>query len=125
MRRCAALRQPWAVGSQALAALEHCAADEPYRRSVAQEVARWRQELLAGLRRIARVTAWDAHANFVLIRVPDGRRVYRTLLAGGVAVRPSTFPGLTDDYLRIAVRPAEPTATLLEALQSALAGVPT
>lgn len=124
VRRCSGLRQPWAVNAAALAALEICAADEEYRRSVSEVVSRWRADVLRELRALPGVTAWDSAANFVLIRVPEGRRVHAALSAAGIAVRPSTFPGLDDDYLRIAVRPPETTAHLLEALRDILLQAP-
>ncbi len=65
---------------------------------------------------------YDAAANFVLCRVPDGPRVHRRLLDRGVAVRPSTFPGLDTDHLRIAVRDPDATAVLVAALSDVLTG---
>ena len=123
-RRCAAARQPWAVSSEALAALRVCAADEDYRAGVARTVAAQRAALVDDLRAVAGVTVWDGAANFVLCRVPDGPRVHRALLDRGIAVRPSTFPGLSPDHLRVAVRDAAATAALCAALADVLAEVP-
>ena len=47
-------------------------------------------------------------SSFVLLRVPDGARVREELRRRGWAVRRgNTFPGLTDDHLRVAVRRPE------------------
>ncbi len=121
VRRCVQRRQPWPLSTPALRALEVCAADESYRRQVATTVAQWRSEVVAGLRSIDSVIAWDSAANFVLVKVPDGARVHRSLADQGIALRPSTFPGLSPDYLRIAVRPPAATARLLAALRNAVA----
>ena len=121
VQRCTRARQPWAVSAPALRALEVCAADENYRRFVAATVMQWRSHLLSELSAISSVTAWDAVANFVLIRVPNGGQVYRFLTEAGIALRPSTFPGLGPDYLRITVRPPAVTVSLMDALKAAIA----
>jgi histidinol-phosphate/aromatic aminotransferase/cobyric acid decarboxylase-like protein/adenosyl cobinamide kinase/adenosyl cobinamide phosphate guanylyltransferase len=105
--RLAALRQPWSVSAPALAALEAAAGDEEHRRAVAETTRREREALHAALDALPGVRVWHAAANFLLVRVPDGPAVHRTLRERGVAVRPSTFPGLDTDHLRVAVRGPE------------------
>jgi histidinol-phosphate aminotransferase len=59
----------------------------------------------------------------VLIRVPDGDRVRRALREGGWAVRRGdTFPGLSPDHLRIAVRDPATSRAFAAALAAVLAG---
>ncbi|HYZ08553.1 MAG TPA: hypothetical protein VE709_08200, partial [Pseudonocardiaceae bacterium] len=66
-----------------------------------------------------------AAAPFLLLRVPGGERVRAALRHGGITVRRAdTFPGLTPDHLRVAVRPPEVAAVLVDALRAALAEVP-
>lgn len=120
LRRCAAGRQPWAVSGPALRALEVCAGDEEYRAQIARMVANWRAMLLDGLRQIPGVTAWNSAANFVLLHLPQGAHVQQRLAAAGIAVRPSTFVGLTADHLRVAVRPPAMTERLLAELRVAV-----
>jgi histidinol-phosphate/aromatic aminotransferase/cobyric acid decarboxylase-like protein/adenosyl cobinamide kinase/adenosyl cobinamide phosphate guanylyltransferase len=122
--RCAAARQPWPVGAPALAALEVCAGDEAYRERVAAEVAAERKRLAAALGDLPGVTVYDGAANFLLFEVPDGPGVHAELLAGGVAVRPPTFPGLGPDFLRTAVATPAASDTLVTALQKILKGFP-
>jgi histidinol-phosphate aminotransferase len=58
-----------------------------------------------------------AAAPFLLIKVADGERVRAGLRDRGIAVRRGdTFPGLTTDHLRIAVREPRRCADLLTAL---------
>lgn len=102
--RCAAARPPWAVSGPALAVLELAARDEAHRRAVAARVAEERDALVAALRDVPGVTVWPAAANFVLLHVPDGPRALRILGAQGIAVRRSTFTGLDEHHLRVAVR---------------------
>jgi histidinol-phosphate aminotransferase len=113
-------RPPWTVSGPALAALEVTAADEAYRRDVAAQVGAARGVLVAALRDLDGVTVYDGVANFLLVRVPDGPGAHAALLARGLAVRPSTFPGLDPDHLRVAVRDAPANARLVRALQEIL-----
>lgn len=61
-----------------------------------------------------------ARLAFVLVRVPRGPEAHRRLLAAGIAVRPSTFPGLSRDHLRVAVRPPAVAGRLIAALTAIL-----
>lgn len=119
-RRLAAARQPWAVGHLALQALIALAGAEDERRARARAVAGDREHLLDRLRRLPGITAWDAAANFVLLRAPrDDLR--RRLLDEGIAVRRcATFPGLDDHHLRVAVRSPQVSDRLVDALSRVL-----
>ncbi|RZU34258.1 Rv2231c family pyridoxal phosphate-dependent protein CobC [Blastococcus saxobsidens] len=97
---------PWAVSTPALAALTACTA--PAARAEAEAAA---TDLVA--HRAALLDALPPHvevlgeprSSFVLLRVADGVRVRQALRARGWAVRRGdTFPGLTTDHLRVAVR---------------------
>lgn len=118
--RCAAARPPWATNSLALAAVQACARDEAYRRGVAVNVAGARARLKADLAALPGVTVSEGAANFLLVGVPDGPRVHATLLDHGIAVRPSTFPGLGPNHLRVAVRDQAANAVLVDALAAIL-----
>ena len=115
-------RQPWSVNALACAALEACAADGETPRTVAEQVGRARERLLDGLGSIAGVRAWPSSANFVLLHVRDGRTVVALLREAGIAVRPcGSFPGLNDDYIRVAVRSPADNDRLVAALREAVA----
>lgn len=118
--RCEAARQPWPVAAPALAALEACLADEAHPQAVAEQVARDRDHLVAGLRRLPGVAVTDGAANFVLVHVSDGPEVVARLAKRGLAVRPSTFPGLDEDHFRVTVRDERQNQALLEALADVL-----
>jgi histidinol-phosphate aminotransferase len=76
---------------------------------------------VAGLREIPAIRVWPSVANFVLIQVADGPAVYRELVARGIAVRRAeTFPGLSQDHLRMAVRTPEDNGALLAVLREVL-----
>lgn len=118
-------RRPWAVGEVGLAALRACSDDDEYRRRVAGEVVAERERLRRRLTGLAGVElAAEPAANFACLRVPDGDTIHQRLLAQAVAVRRSTFPGLSSDHLRVAVHDAAATDRLVSALAHAL-GQPT
>ncbi len=121
VRRLEAARQPWPVSGPALAAVAACCDDEPHRAAVAAEVAAVRARMAARLGALpgVRVTP-GAAANFLLVAVADGPAVHRGLLERGIAVRPSTFPGLDRSHLRVAVRDDAATERLVGALADVL-----
>jgi histidinol-phosphate/aromatic aminotransferase/cobyric acid decarboxylase-like protein len=117
----AAQRQPWSVNALALAALEACAGDRATPRRVGAEVACARAELFGALEPLPRVRAWPGAANFLLLEVPDGEAVVQALGAARIAVRPaSSFPGLSENHIRVAVRRPRENRRLVEAIAEAL-----
>lgn len=119
--RLAAACQPWPVSGPALAAVAACCDDDAYRRRVAADVALARAVLARDLAALPGVEVHAAAANFLLLRVPDGPGTVSALADRGVAVRPSTFPGLSRDHVRVAVRDGADNARLVAALGEVLA----
>jgi histidinol-phosphate/aromatic aminotransferase/cobyric acid decarboxylase-like protein/adenosyl cobinamide kinase/adenosyl cobinamide phosphate guanylyltransferase len=116
---------PWAVSAPALAAMVAIAgrADEIAAR--ADRAQRERQDLLRRLGAIPGVRAWPSVTNHLLVHHQRGAQLASALRARGIAVRPcGTFPGLTDDHLRITARDAAANARLAAAITLALEGVP-
>ncbi|CAL9570262.1 Rv2231c family pyridoxal phosphate-dependent protein CobC [Streptomyces sp. enrichment culture] len=116
----------WPVSTPALAAAEACVS--PAALAEAEEAARAiaanRAYLIAGLRDFTshglRVVE-PAEAPFVLVRVPDAAGVRERLRFLGYATRRGdTFPGLDEEWLRLAVRDRETTEGFLRALGRAL-----
>ncbi len=103
-------QQPhWPVSTPALAALAACStpAARAEAEAAAHDLETWRATLLAALPPSV-VVEGSPRSSFVLLRVPDGLRVREELRRRGWAVRRGdTFPGLTADHLRIAVRRPE------------------
>jgi histidinol-phosphate aminotransferase len=102
----AAAQPHWPVSTPALAALEACTtrAARAEADAAARQVAGHRAALLAALPAEVAVEG-DPAASFVLLRVPGGPAVRAALRDAGWAVRRGdTFPGLTADHLRVAVR---------------------
>ncbi|HWN27740.1 MAG TPA: Rv2231c family pyridoxal phosphate-dependent protein CobC [Actinomycetospora sp.] len=116
-------QQPhWPVSTPALAAL--CACTTPAARAEAADAARaladHRAALLAALPPGV-VVEGRPESSFVLVRVPDGARVRSDLRERGWAVRRGdTFPGLSTDHLRIAVRDPATSGAFAEDLAAVL-----
>lgn len=115
-----AARQPWSTPAPAVHAITRLVDAEEERATRAAAVAADRRTLLAELRAVPGVTAWDAAANYVLLRTdhPDLRGA---LLERGFAVRRgATFPGLDHHHVRVAVRDAATSRALAVAIAAAL-----
>jgi histidinol-phosphate aminotransferase len=125
--RLAVGRPPWPVGVLGLEAVRACcepAAVAEARRAAEALVADrdWLVTALAALPGVQ--LQLPAAGPFLLLRVPHGPEVRATLRAAGIAVRRcDTFPGLTDDHLRVAVRPPAVAGALVAALAEAVSAV--
>ncbi|MGH3929717.1 MAG: Rv2231c family pyridoxal phosphate-dependent protein CobC, partial [Pseudonocardiaceae bacterium] len=124
LARLAAPRPPWPVNSLALEAVRACS--EPAAVAEAQVAAArtavHREWLAARLAELPGVTVHEpATAPYLLLHVPEGERIRVALRDAGIAVRRGdTFPGLTSDHLRVAVRPPEIGALLVAGLRAVL-----
>jgi histidinol-phosphate aminotransferase len=117
-----AAQQPhWPVSTPALAALTACTTSAARVEADAAAVALEddRRALIEVLPPGVDVVA-EPRSSFVLLRVPDGGRVREALRERGWAVRRGdTFPGLSSDHVRVAVR--DPGTS--RAFAAALAGI--
>jgi histidinol-phosphate aminotransferase len=117
----------WAVSTLALTALETCLARGPVAAAAkeAQVLAAERERLAAALTGLGVEVGPGSQAPFLLCRVPGRPDVREQLRARGVAVRRGdTFPGLTPEHWRTAVRDADATDRLVEALRQVLTANP-
>ncbi|WP_083884969.1 Rv2231c family pyridoxal phosphate-dependent protein CobC [Nocardia thailandica] len=86
---------------------------------LARRLAEDRAALVADLRALGVAVHTPADGPFLLLRVEDGELVRKHLAGLGIAVRRAdTFPGLTPDHLRVAVRGPRERAALVAALGS-------
>ncbi len=112
------VRQPFNVNALAQAAALAALADTAYvDESRALNTAGLRQ-LEAGLRALG-VSYAPSHANFVLVHVGDGGRIYQRLLEQGVIVRPVANYGLPE-HVRVTVGLPAENERFLHALAAAL-----
>ncbi|MFF7991825.1 Rv2231c family pyridoxal phosphate-dependent protein CobC [Kitasatospora xanthocidica] len=120
----AAAQPLWPVSTPALAAAEACSTPAALAEAeqAAAELARWRRYLVQGLAAFRSVRLYgEPAASFVLIRLPEAAAVRTRLREHGFAVRRGdTFPGLGEEWLRVAVRDEETTDRFLKALAAVL-----
>jgi histidinol-phosphate aminotransferase len=116
---------PWTVSTPALAAAAACATPVAVaaEREIATRLAAEREYLVQRLSTLDGVTVLGRpSSSFVLIRVPDGPAVHSGLRRRGYAVRRgATFPGLSPDHLRLAVRDTATSDAFAGALAAVLA----
>jgi histidinol-phosphate aminotransferase len=116
----------WPVSTPALAAAEACVGPRALAEAAhaAHRIAADRAHLLAGLSRFAPAglrVAGPARGPFILVRMERASAVRRHLRDLGYAVRRGdTFPGLDEEWLRLAVRDRGTTDGFLRALERAL-----
>lgn len=113
----------WAVSSPALAALDVCSGLGPVKdaQRTAEALVAVREDLEARLAAVGVEVSPGSRAPFLLCRVPGRSEVREALRDKGIAVRRGdTFPGLTAEHWRVAVRDAECTSVLLAALEQVL-----
>ncbi|MBB5956092.1 histidinol-phosphate aminotransferase [Saccharothrix tamanrassetensis] len=113
-------RPQWPVSSFVLEAVTACC--EPAAVAEADALAATcREHTRLAVRELGDLVVVPPDAPFILLRVPDGERVRQALRDKGIAVRRGdTFPGLTTDHLRVAVRAPEEFSSLVDALRVVL-----
>ncbi|SDY16482.1 histidinol-phosphate aminotransferase [Modestobacter sp. DSM 44400] len=119
----AAAQPHWPVSTPALAALVACTSEAARTEAaaLATETAVHRAALLAALPPSVQVIGVPT-SSFVLLGVPGGAAVRKRLRDAGWAVRRGdTFPGLSDDHLRVAVREPATSRAFAAALAEILA----
>lgn len=124
VERLRAAQPLWPVSTPALVALETCLAAGPVA-AAAREGERLSQErgrLAAELADLGVEICAHSQAPFLLCRVPGRPQVREQLRERGVAVRRGdTFPGLTAEHWRVAVRDRDASDRLLAALRDIVA----
>jgi histidinol-phosphate aminotransferase len=116
----------WPVSTPALVAAEACVSSRALAEAAhaAHRVAADRAHLVAGLREFAPdgvSVVEPAEGPFVLVRLPHAAAVRRHLRDLGFAVRRGdTFPGLDEEWLRVAVRDRSTVNRFLQAFDRAV-----
>lgn len=119
LARLSAGRRAWPVSTPAMAALEVCTGDEGVRYCERQAlaVAAERDVMMGRLRDNGIRVCGSPSAPFVTVTMADGLAVKEHLVGHGIAVRScANFVGMSEDHLRLAIRPAAQVDALLAAL---------
>ncbi|WP_343245890.1 Rv2231c family pyridoxal phosphate-dependent protein CobC [Streptomyces sp. SID5785] len=117
----------WPVSSPALVAAQACVSEHGVREAAAaaRGAAADREYLVGRLRELTSAgvsVVGPAEGPFVLVRVPGAAAVREALRGVGIAVRRGdTFPGLGEDWIRVAVRERGTSDALVSALGRILA----
>lgn len=117
----------WAVSTLGLVAVEACLQDEAVRDAdgQARAVADERTRLTAELTSVGVHVSPGSQAPFLLCRVPGRPDVREALRTKGIAVRRGdTFPGLTPEHWRTAVRDREASLQLVDAVAAVVRDTP-
>lgn len=123
VERLRAAQPLWAVGTLSLVALETCLARGPVAAAAKQAVAlaEERERLAEALTGLGVEVSPGSQAPYLLCRVPGRPDVREALRDSGIAVRRGdTFPGLTGEHWRTAVRGPGETDALVSALRTLL-----
>lgn len=80
-----------------------------------------RTHVLAALRRMPKVTAYESVTNFVLFKVPDAATVYHEALEAGVVLRRQDHLPQLDGCLRMTIGTETENACALDAIERSLA----
>ena len=121
LARLARGRAHWPLGTLQLEAIAACSEPAAVAEAAghAAVIAGRRNEMERRLDALGVRVHVPARAPFLLVRVPAGESVRHGLAAAGVAVRRcDTFPGLTRDHLRVAVRPRAQVDQLIRAFEA-------
>lgn len=116
-------QEPWPLSAPAEAAVQAALGDLRYIKKSRKLITRERERLLSELRLLQGVETFPCSANFILIKVskPSERGIAHDLALRGILVRDcSSFPGLDNRFIRIAVRKRRDNNKLLSALRAIL-----
>ena len=112
-------RAHWPLGTLQLEAIAACSEPAAVAESqqLARQIAADRAGMIAALSAAGFAVAEPASGPFVLVQVGDGELMRQRLREYGIAVRRcDTFPGLSSEYIRLAVRDAASVAQLIAAM---------
>ena len=123
--RLSRLRGPWSVNTLAQQAGIAALADSGFREKSLAFVRREREELINRFSAISCLQPFPSTANYVLLRLGNGHLagdIRRKLLARHILIRDcSSFVGLDESFIRVAVRTREENARLVDNLAESLA----
>ena len=115
---------PWSVNVLSQRVARRCLEDVDYCLRTVSTCTLLRRELKEMLSGFEQLMVFDSQANYLLIKLGrdlSGESLYRQLLDHGIAIRRcSNYPGLGDNFVRVAVRSHAENGRLIEALHQVL-----
>jgi histidinol-phosphate aminotransferase len=120
IERLAAATLPFSIDRFAQIAAEEILDRPDEVRRAARQIRHEREKMRAALDKLDGATPFPSEANFLLVRFPDGKRMWRALLRRGILVRDvSTLPGLRN-CLRVTVGTPRENAAVRRAVEELL-----
>jgi cobyric acid synthase CobQ/L-threonine-O-3-phosphate decarboxylase len=120
IQRIAKVRLAWSVNALAQSVAEVLYDDQEYVVTSREQVTALREEFSRQLARLPGFVVYPSEANFILVRLPSewsATRLQAELLGRGILIRSCrNFPGLGENYCRLAVRPHEEIEAFLDVL---------
>lgn len=114
---------PWSLNSIGAFAGERMLQDLTYIKKTRHLILDERAHMLRELRQFPDITAYNAEANFILIRIENpkltARSVFESCIKGGLMIRDcSSFQCLEGEYIRFCIMMPEDNARLLQTLRN-------
>ena len=123
-QRLEARMPPWSMNVLSQRVARKCLEDADYCMKTVSTCAVLRRELQVRLSGFTQLEVFESRANYLLIKLAhglSGEQIYRQLLEHGIAIRRcSNYPGLGDNFIRVAVRTQAENDRLVEALRLVL-----
>lgn len=124
---CCFWEEPWSVNSMAQAAGLAAIADQEYAERSRRLIPLWREDLAARLAMLGPLKVFRSAGNYLLVKILSPHltapMLHARLLESRIAVRDcSSFQGLSDKFVRVAVRNPAENERLLSGLSVALEG---
>ena len=116
---------PWSVNSLAQLAAESLMADKGYIKQSITVIGKERRFLFSQISRLKKLHPYSSLINFLLIKIKDKKLtsslLRKKLVSRGILIRDcSNFRGLTNKFIRVAVRSHRENLRLIEALKEAI-----
>lgn len=111
---------PWRINAFADLAGQHIFQETAYIARSQQYIAEQRRWLLAQLKAVQGITAYPTDANFILLRLRHctEEELFQALIRQGILIRKaSSFEGLDEHYVRLALKDRDSNQKLITALQ--------
>lgn len=96
--------------------------EEEYVKKIIAEIKEERDKIIKELKSIDNIKVYESHANFILFKVEDSKKVFDYLVDKGLLVRYFGQEGVLANHLRTAVGTKEDNIRLVQALKELLEG---
>ena len=127
VRKLSVLRDPWNVNVLAQVAGVAGLRDRDYRRDTLELVERERRQLWQAIRQIGGLDPFEPSVNYLLFEIQrpemDAVKLQQKLLPAKILIRNcASFAGLSERFVRVAVKLPEQNLRLIEAINNSMSG---